>query len=1610
MSKKTIQLKFEWLIVLFHFLIFSNGVLMAQNDRQAIFRFRSEAFIKEWLVCGPFPVGGGKNLYTDFLTEHGGEVSVKPVEGMKHTSTSVPAGEVSWKRMNALEDGKLDLGKNLKPDQNNIAYAAVIVRCNHKTPAMLKLGSNDMLAVWINGKQVYVYPDPRASGPDVDKIAVNLEKGDNLLLAKVQNVGGGWWLYARFAELFSIDADVYATAPVFSPVPKRISDGKIADVFSVMLFNTSDHDTGPVRMLLGKEKKELARVEKFGPGEAVWFTGSTAVDEARYSETLVADITLAAPDGENTFHLKAKRQPLNDGVTWFLQGFHVDPVWRDSQSGYQALTFSNLSQHLRAAQADPDFDFFMSEIPYLKPYYDACPEDRVLIRDYVKNGRVETGGSYDQPNETTISGEAFIRNILYGRLFHENVLKDHPHVYQPWDVFGHIIQLPQILAKSEFIGTVWTRSNYRSPAVRVPGIPDLYLAQSPDGTVLPMKKLNYGFGNPGGGVASAAELETRKMMADFLEGQQKQIEGISYDFRLNAIDEKAPTAWMIGRCGVFRSYIPRVQLDADGAEQYFEHVMDQYRKEQLDIPVTSRDVSQYNEGCELSRYDLKLGNRLGENTLIAAEKFATFANVLGMPYPGRALDKAWRQLLFGQHHDGITGCGADVPFLDLAEAYHEALELGSKSLHAAISFIGAKTRTDRRDAGAIPVMVFNSLNWQRDDMAQCRIRFERPLKGFRVVDEKGKEVPAVLNKLEKEGDQIKSVTVTFVAKGVPSMGYKTWWIIPDAALPSQEGKVANGNPVIENGYFRIVADEKMGGGISSLVDKATGKEFINTKNGHPGNEIILLKEGPGFEPAWRFLTTGNKYFSKDFPAKVEIFETPLYQKMVITGDMPRMKKRVQEITLYNDLKRIDFRIYFIDYKGLEGKNIIENDKRPRRTDRDFYVVSFPANLNGSVPVLEDRFATKTYYHSKDYLSYSSTATEWTTHHSMNSCNQWFDYSYSVRIRFGDQNSIAPGPCEVLTSENKDLRTAGFRLQTALAQRGITATPAYPDVRRKYDVQYRRFSFSAGAKGRNEFNEKLMAKLPDKGKAYINGELKRQGYAYAFVYDKDLKDVWFDYPVLMIIGKNEDMTRKAMDALTKQLDEKGNIQLPVGAWLAPGNSAVDDFGLAVINRGNLPVSTEPDGSMIMALMHTIPWQSPLLKWTHDFPERKTHVFDYAVMPHKGNWQDADLVRVGYEFNNPLIALQVDVHDGKLPPEHSFLSTGDSRCVVSAVKPVSKGVESFTVKTRVSAANGIIVRVYDPVGRKEKVRLTADLDISDVQKVNLMERNGKEITHNRQGFEFSLSPYSIETFLLKAQVLPEEDQGGFNPVLSHPVYVRFWEHNSGAAPLGYNPVNVRILPAPGLGKEVSRKNIRQIKVAVMNDFTDGAVSGKVRMETPPGMRAVPGSFDYEVPANSECFYPVTIILEGRSEPGFIRAFIDHDSTTLFDVLEFRLPEKKFGHAENHGKKVKGIEWTVSHDQNRVVVELSNSFPQPVDGNVALIGPAETWGDCEANTAGLVKVSPWKMAFHLSANSKQKLYFDINYLPGRQDDAFWLVAKLSYYGYLDYKTAVGSLDIVN
>src|ERR1700748_1296153 len=105
------------------------------------------------------------------------------------------------------------------------------------------------------------------------------------------------------------------------------------------------------------------------------------------------------------------------------------------------------------------------------------------------------------------------------------------------------------------------------------------------------------------------------------------------------------------------------------------------------MPQT-RDMTPVYTGKDVSYADTKLAARAGEVAVLEGERFATLAWLRGAKYPAESLDKAWRQLAYGAHHDAITGTESDEVYLDLLAGWREAWQRGDAARRNAVAFLG----------------------------------------------------------------------------------------------------------------------------------------------------------------------------------------------------------------------------------------------------------------------------------------------------------------------------------------------------------------------------------------------------------------------------------------------------------------------------------------------------------------------------------------------------------------------------------------------------------------------------------------------------------------------------------------------------------------------------------------------------------------------------------------------------------------------------------------------------------------------------------------------------------------------------------------------------------
>ena len=115
-------------------------------------------------------------------------------------------GEISATGGNNINDVVTRIGLGQGDINDHSAYALIILGSTTvQENVPMKVGSDDSVKVWLNGDVVHRNPINRGSGDFQDNFRVNLRQGNNILLVKVSEGGGGW---SMFAGVGGIDLNI----------------------------------------------------------------------------------------------------------------------------------------------------------------------------------------------------------------------------------------------------------------------------------------------------------------------------------------------------------------------------------------------------------------------------------------------------------------------------------------------------------------------------------------------------------------------------------------------------------------------------------------------------------------------------------------------------------------------------------------------------------------------------------------------------------------------------------------------------------------------------------------------------------------------------------------------------------------------------------------------------------------------------------------------------------------------------------------------------------------------------------------------------------------------------------------------------------------------------------------------------------------------------------------------------------------------------------------------------------------------------------------------------------------------------------------------------------
>ena len=201
-----------------------------------------------------------------------------------------------------------------------------------------------------------------------------------------------------------------------------------------------------------------------------------------------------------------------------------------------------------------------------------------------------------------------------------------------------------------------------------------------------------------------------------------------------------------------------------------------------------------------------------------------------------------------------------------------------------------------------------------------------------------------------------------------------------------------------------------------------------------------------------------------------------------------------------------------------------------------------------------------------------------------------------------------------------------------------------------------------------------------------------------------------------------------------------MEFPAQNWVDYGNG---EKGLALLNRGQ-PGNIVSDGTLMLSLMRSTRIVAYGFGGGYEkgmssdggFDLDKELTFEYALVPHAGDWSQAEIYREGFEFNHPLIVRKTAPHAGTLPKQWGLLEISHPNCVVSALKPGKGGAT--------------VLRVYEATGKPAPgVKIKFQAQVTTAQEVNLMEDPIRKLEAPDNTVSFDLAPFEIKTFLLQLE---------------------------------------------------------------------------------------------------------------------------------------------------------------------------------------------------------------------------------------------------------------------
>jgi alpha-mannosidase len=167
-----------------------------------------------------------------------------------------------------------------------------------------------------------------------------------------------------------------------------------------------------------------------------------------------------------------------------------------------------------------------------------------------------------------------------------------------------------------------------------------------------------------------------------------------------------------------------------------------------------------------------------------------------------------------------------------------------------------------------------------------------------------------------------------------------------------------------------------------------------------------------------------------------------------------------------------------------------------------------------------------------------------------------------------------------------------------------------------------------------------------------------------------------------------------------------------------------YGVALLNDGKYGHSAR-DNVLGISLLRGPLYPDPLA-------DEGEHSFTYSLFPHPGDWTDAGVTGEAFSLNSPVVA----VRGGGEPAEYGFVAPGGVELALGGFKRAEDG-------------RGVILRLYEPHGKRGSTALRFAFSAGSVKRANLLEEPEETVEVEKCKARLDVRPFEVLTLRVQPE---------------------------------------------------------------------------------------------------------------------------------------------------------------------------------------------------------------------------------------------------------------------